>query len=57
MKKNISIHLAFLVLTVLIVHPVYSSVKKLSSNRVAGVSVALDSGSPLPIPTPPGMLA
>jgi hypothetical protein len=54
MKKNISIHLALLAMVVLIVLPVNSSVKHLFSNRAAGVSVALDSGSPLPMPPPPG---
>jgi hypothetical protein len=54
MKKNISIRLGFLVLAISIVLPVNSSVKQLSSNRRAGVSVAIRSGSPLPTPTPPG---
>jgi hypothetical protein len=54
MKKNISIRQAFVALTISIVLPVYSSVKLLSSNRTAAVSVALLSGSPLPAPPPPG---
>jgi len=53
MKKNIFLRLAFLVLAVLIVLPVNSSVKQLSSNRIAAVSNTLRSGSPLPFPTPP----
>jgi hypothetical protein len=54
MKKNISIRLALVALAISIVLPVYGSVNHLSSNRVVGVSVALDSGSPLPMPPPPG---
>jgi hypothetical protein len=54
MKKNISIPQAFVALAISIVLPVYSSVKLLSSNRTAAVSVALLSGSPLPAPPPPG---
>jgi len=54
MRKSISIHLALLAIVVSIVLPVYGSVNHLSSNRVVGISVALDSGSPLPMPTPPG---
>ena len=53
MKKIISIHLALLAMAVLIVLPVNSSVKHLSSNRAAVVSVAVLSGSPLPAPPPP----
>jgi hypothetical protein len=53
MKKNISIRLALLAMVVSIVLPVNSSVKHLSSNRAAAVSVALPSGSPLPAPRPP----
>ena len=56
MMKNISVRLALLVFAVLIVLPVDSSVKQLSSNRTAAVSVATLSGSPLPIPNPPGLL-
>lgn len=55
MMKNISIRLSLLALEVSIVLPVNSSVKHLSSNRQAGVSVAILSGSPLPTPTPPGL--
>jgi len=54
MKKNISVHLALLAMAVLIVLPVNSSVKHLSSNRAAAVSVSLLTGSPLPTPVPPG---
>jgi hypothetical protein len=57
MKKNISICLVFLVAAVLIVLPVNSSVKQFSSNRAVGTSVAVLSGSPLPMPTPPGSAA
>jgi hypothetical protein len=53
MKKNISIRLALLAMVVSIVLPVNSSVKHLSSNRAAAFSVALLSGSPLPLPPPP----
>jgi hypothetical protein len=53
MKKNISIRLALLAMVVSIVLPVNSSVKHLSSNRAAAVSVAPLSGSPLPAPPPP----
>jgi hypothetical protein len=53
MKKNISIHLALLALIISIVLPVNGSVKHLSSNRGAAVSVAVLSGSPLPTPPPP----
>ncbi len=53
MKKNISIRLALLAMVVSIVLPVNSSVKHLSSNRAAAVSVAVLSGSPLPAPPPP----
>ena len=56
MMKNISVRLALLVFAVLIVLPVDSSVKQLSSNRTAAVSVATLSGSPLPIPNPPGFI-
>jgi len=54
MMKNISIRLSLLALVVSIVLPVDSSVKPSSSNRQAGVSVAILSGSPLPTPTPTG---
>ena len=55
MKKNFFVRLALLALAVSIVLPVYSSVKNLSSNRAAAVSVALLTGSPLPTPVPPGL--
>jgi hypothetical protein len=54
MQKNISLRLILLVVTVLIVLPVNGSVKHLSSNRAAVVSIAVSSGSPLPAPNPPG---
>jgi hypothetical protein len=54
MKKNIGIYLAALALAVLIVLPVNTSVKHLSSNRVVALSPATLSGNPLPMPTPPG---
>jgi hypothetical protein len=54
MMKNISIRLSLLALALLIVLPVNSSVKKISSNPQTGVSVAILSGSPLQTPTPPG---
>ena len=54
MMKSISIRLSLLALAVSIVLPVNSSVKQLSSNPQAGVSVAIRSASPLPTPTPPG---
>ena len=54
MKKIISIRLALYVLAISILLPVNSSVKHLSSNQQAGVTVAILSGSPLPTPTPPG---
>jgi len=53
MKKDVSIRLALLAIVISIVLPVNSSVKHLSSNRAAAVSVALLSGSPLPAPPPP----
>ena len=53
MKRNFSIHLALLAWVVSILLPVNSSVKQLSSNRAAVVSVAVLSGSPLPTPPPP----
>jgi hypothetical protein len=54
MQKNISLRLILLAVAVLIVLPVNGSVKHLSSNRAAVVSVAVSSGSPLPAPNPPG---
>jgi ABC-type Fe3+-hydroxamate transport system substrate-binding protein len=57
MKKNIILRLALAVLAVLIVLPVNSSVKQLSSNRIVSVSNTLRSGSPLPFPTPPARTA
>jgi hypothetical protein len=54
MKKNISIRLALVVLAISIVLPVYSSVKHLSSNCASAI-FALESGSPLPAPPPPGL--
>ncbi|MGB8477181.1 MAG: hypothetical protein WCE61_24140, partial [Candidatus Acidiferrum sp.] len=54
MMKNISLRLAILVCAVLIVLPVSSSVKNLFSNRTTLTPVASLSGSPLPMPQPPG---
>jgi len=54
MHKNISLCLTFLAVAVLIVLPVYGSVKQLSSNRTVVLSAAASSGSPLPAPVPPG---
>jgi len=54
MMKNTSVRLALLVVAVLIVLPVNSSVKQLSSNRDISASAAILSGSPLPAPQPPG---
>jgi hypothetical protein len=54
MKKNVSVRLALLALAVSIVLPVNSSVKHISSNRSGVVSAAIESGSPLPAPPPPG---
>jgi hypothetical protein len=56
MKKKISIHLAILALAVSIVLPVNTSVKLLSSNRTVAASAAPFSGTPIPIPTPPGFV-
>jgi hypothetical protein len=55
MKENISTRLSLLALAISIVLPVNSSVKQLCSNRHAGVSTAILSGSPLPTPTPPSL--
>ena len=55
MKKNISIHLVISVLAISILLPVNSSVKQLFSNRAVGASPALKSGTPIPIPNPPGV--
>ena len=54
MKKNISIHLALVGLALSIVLPVNASGKQLFSNRSATVSAPVLSGSPIPIPPPPG---
>lgn len=55
MKKNALIGLAVLTCAVFIVLPVNTSVKHLSSNRSATLSVVALSGAPLPMPTPPGL--
>lgn len=55
MKKNFSSSLASFALAILIVLPVISSVKHLSSNRDISASAAILSGSPLPAPQPPGL--
>jgi hypothetical protein len=57
MTKNMLVRFGLLVCAILIVLPVNSSVKHLSSNRSATVSVAVLSGSPIPIPPPPGRIA
>lgn len=54
MLKNLSVRFGLLLCAALIVLPVNTSVKQLSSNRSAAVSVAALTGSPLPIPDPPG---
>ena len=54
MKKIIGIRLVLFAIAVSILLPVNSSVKQSFSNRPAPVSVAVLSGNPLPIPTPPG---
>ena len=56
MKRNISIHLALLAWVVSILLPVNSSVKQSFSNRYSPVYAAVVSGSPIPIPNPPGRL-
>jgi hypothetical protein len=53
MTKNILVRSGLLLAAILIVLPVNSSVKHLSSNRTAAGSVAVLSGTPLPMPTPP----
>gem|GEM_PF-1959600 len=55
MMKNILVRLGLPVAAILILLPVNSSVKHLSSNRGPAASVVALSGSPLPIPTPPGL--
>lgn len=54
MVKGIVVRFGLFVAPSLIVLPVHSSVKKLSSNRINPVAVAVVSGSPLPFPPPPG---
>ena len=56
MKKNGSIHLVLCALAISILLPVNGSVKHLFSNRAATAPVAVPSGSPLPLPTPPSAL-
>jgi len=55
MKKIIAICPVALAFAVSILLPVNSSVKQSFSNRYAPVYVAVASGSPVPIPTPPGL--
>ena len=57
MKKIISICLSFCVLAISILLPANYSVKYSSSYRAAVDSVAALSGSPLPLPTPPGAIS
>jgi hypothetical protein len=57
MMQKIFIRLSFVVLAVLIVLPVNSSVKQLSSNGSAAPASLARSGNPLPMPTPPGLAA
>jgi hypothetical protein len=56
MKKFNAICLVALAFAVSILLPVSSSVKQTFSNRCAPVCVAVVSGSPVPIPNPPGRL-
>jgi hypothetical protein len=56
MKKIIAICPVALAFAVSILLPVNSSVKQSFSNRYAPVYAAVVSGSPVPIPTPPGRL-
>ena len=56
MKKIITICTVALAFAVSILLPVNSSVKQSFSNRYAPVYAAVVSGSPVPIPTPPGRL-
>jgi hypothetical protein len=54
MMKNILVRFGLLACAILIVLPVNTSVKHLSSNRITSASVAILTGSPLPFPNPPG---
>jgi len=56
MKKIIAIRPIVLAFAVSILLPVNSSVKQFFSNRCALAHVAVVSGSPVPIPTPPGLM-
>jgi hypothetical protein len=56
MKKIIATSLVALAFAVSILLPVNSSVKQSFSNRYAPVYAAVVSGSPIPIPNPPGRL-
>ncbi len=55
MKKIIAIPVLVFAFAVSILLPVNSSVKQFFSNRYAPVYAAIVSGSPVPIPTPPGL--
>jgi hypothetical protein len=56
MKKIIAVRPIVFAFAVSILLPVNSSVKQSFSNRYAPVYAAVVSGSPVPIPTPPGRL-
>jgi hypothetical protein len=55
MKRFIALRPIVFAFAVSILLPVNSSVKQSFSNRFAPVYVAVVSGSPVPIPTPPGL--
>jgi len=55
MKKIIARLALVFAFAVSILLPVNSSVKQFFSNRYAPAYVAVDSGSPVPIPNPPGL--
>ena len=55
MKKIIAVGPIVFAFAVSILLPVNSSVKQSFSNRYAPVYAALVSGSPVPIPNPPGL--
>jgi len=54
MTKKFLVRFGLLFCAVLILLPVNTSVKHLSSNRISPSAVAILSGTPLPFPTPPG---
>lgn len=55
MKKIIAVRPIVFAFAVSILLPVNSSVKQFFSNRYAPAHLAVVSGSPVPIPTPPGL--